>query len=112
MRWRLIIEEYNPKIIYIKGEKNIVADNLSCLPIQDEEDKEKESTEKKLVETIHNEIFATEISEEEQGFPLDFKKVAEAQKDECKTNTNIANLIKDSPDYGTTIIDEKDLITF
>jgi hypothetical protein len=33
MRWRLIIEEYNPKIRYIKGTKNIVADALSRLDI-------------------------------------------------------------------------------
>ena len=29
MRWRLIIEEYGPELIYIKGENNIVADALS-----------------------------------------------------------------------------------
>ena len=33
MRWRLIIEEYNPEIRYIKGTKNIVADALSRLDI-------------------------------------------------------------------------------
>jgi hypothetical protein len=32
MRWRLFLEEYGPDIIlYIKGEKNIVADALSRL---------------------------------------------------------------------------------
>ena len=30
-RWRLILEEYGPSIIYIKGETNIVADTLSRL---------------------------------------------------------------------------------
>ena len=30
-RWRLILEEYGPEIIYIKGETNIVADTLSRL---------------------------------------------------------------------------------
>ena len=30
-RWRLILEEYGPKIIYIKGIKNIVADAISRL---------------------------------------------------------------------------------
>ena len=28
-RWRLVLEEYGPEIIYIKGETNIVADTLS-----------------------------------------------------------------------------------
>ena len=30
-RWRLIIEEYGPKIVYIKGEMNTVADAISRL---------------------------------------------------------------------------------
>jgi RNase H-like domain found in reverse transcriptase len=29
MRWRLIIEEFGPKLTYIKGASNIVADALS-----------------------------------------------------------------------------------
>jgi hypothetical protein len=29
--WRLIIEEYGPEIIYIKGEHNTVADTISWL---------------------------------------------------------------------------------
>ena len=31
MRWRLILEEYGPELIYTKGSNNIVADALSCL---------------------------------------------------------------------------------
>ena len=31
MRWRLILEEFSPELIYIKGSKNIVADALSRL---------------------------------------------------------------------------------
>ena len=30
-RWRLLLEEYGPEIIYIKGEDNIVADTISHL---------------------------------------------------------------------------------
>ena len=29
MRWRLLLEEYGPEIVYIKGRANIVADALS-----------------------------------------------------------------------------------
>jgi RNase H-like domain found in reverse transcriptase len=32
MRWRLFIEEYSPDLQYRKGENNVVADALSCLP--------------------------------------------------------------------------------
>ena len=48
MRWRLIIEEYSPELIYIPGLKNIVADALSRLGIEGTEnlseldDKDKE----------------------------------------------------------------------
>ena len=34
MRWRLICEEYGPKLVYLKGEKNIVADVLSQLHLE------------------------------------------------------------------------------
>ena len=30
-RWRVILEEYGPKIVYIKGIHNTVADAISCL---------------------------------------------------------------------------------
>jgi hypothetical protein len=32
MRWRLLIEEFGPELIYIKGKHNISADALSRLP--------------------------------------------------------------------------------
>ena len=33
MRWRLIIDEYSPELLYVKGETNIVADALSRLDL-------------------------------------------------------------------------------
>ena len=33
MHWRLIIKEYSPELIYLKGQTNIVADALSRLNI-------------------------------------------------------------------------------
>ena len=36
MRWRLAIEEYCPELIYIKGEKNVVADALSRLATKEQ----------------------------------------------------------------------------
>ena len=33
MRWQLIIEEYSPELIYLKGQTNIVADALSRLEL-------------------------------------------------------------------------------
>jgi hypothetical protein len=39
MRWRLVLEEFGPDLIqYIKGERNVVADALSRLEIDDEQE--------------------------------------------------------------------------
>src|SRR6476661_507379 len=35
MQWRLYIEEYSPDLQYIKGEKNVVADALSRLDMEE-----------------------------------------------------------------------------
>jgi putative transposase len=40
MRWRLIIEDYAPTIHYIKGHKNVVADALSRIPFNEDEDED------------------------------------------------------------------------
>ena len=34
MRWRLLLEEFGLEIVYIKGLKNVVADELNRLPKQ------------------------------------------------------------------------------
>jgi hypothetical protein len=51
MRWRLLLEEYGPDIKYIQGSKNIVADALSRLDLEDE------TTEKHANETQAFESF-------------------------------------------------------
>jgi transposase InsO family protein len=38
MRWRLVLEEFGPDLQHIKGEKNIVADALSRLEIDDDQE--------------------------------------------------------------------------
>ena len=64
--WRLIIEQYGPDIEYIKGGVNIVADTLSILPFNDNE----ETTQKP---TYHKEIVLeiNDIEEIPEGtFPI------------------------------------------
>ena len=44
LRWRITIEEYGKDIEYIKGEKNIVADALSILTLNGNQETTKKST--------------------------------------------------------------------
>ena len=55
LRWRLILEEYGPDIEYNKGEKNVVADALSMLPFNDNEETTQKSTyQKEIVSEIND----------------------------------------------------------
>jgi len=69
MRWRLL-EEFGPKLTYVKGLNNIVADALSRLEIAEE--------------AFSAEAFANELANEEDefptGYPLSYKEIAFHQK--------------------------------
>jgi len=55
MRWRLLLEEFGPKLTCVKGAKNVVADALSRLEMAEEE--------------LSVEAFANESANEEEDFP-------------------------------------------
>jgi len=58
LRWRLLIEEFDPQFKYIPGHKNIVADTLSHLDIDEDLDQ--------IVQ--HEELFG--LSKEELPYAL------------------------------------------
>jgi len=70
MRWRLLLEEFDPKLTYVKGVNNIVADALSRLELAEEE--------------FSAEAFANELANEEEnfptGYPLSYKEIEFRQK--------------------------------
>jgi len=70
MRWRLLLEEFGPKLTHVKGAKNIVADALSRLEIAEEE--------------FSTEAFTNELANGEEDFPtghpLSHKEIAFRQK--------------------------------
>jgi transposase InsO family protein len=71
MRWRLVLEEFGPDLQYIKGERNVVADALSRLEIDDEQE-------------IFNisECFGYDDDDlPPSSFPLRYKDIAKAQLD-------------------------------
>ena len=68
MRWRLILEEFGPEIIHIKGEDNIAADAISRIPTY--------QGSEMLSEMEHL------ILEDEESFPLNLPLVQKAQQQE------------------------------
>lgn len=70
MRWRLIIEEYGPELIYIKGTQNIIADALSRL----------DKSQLEVSDKTLSDLFATTPTLLE--FPFTYKNIhKEQQKD-------------------------------
>jgi hypothetical protein len=70
MCWRLVLEEYGPELEYIKGERNVVADALSRLDIEDDRE-------------IFNisECFGFDDDDlPESAFPVRYRDIAKAQK--------------------------------
>jgi RNase H-like domain found in reverse transcriptase len=77
MRWRLIIEEFGPKLTYIKGASNIVADALSRM---------------RLTKTDFGpEVFATDADAGDfpANFPLSYKQLAYAQGKDRKIQASL-----------------------
>jgi len=70
MRWRLLSEEFGPKLTHIKGVNNTVADALSRLEIEEEE--------------FSADAFTNELANEEEefptGYPFSCKEIAFHQK--------------------------------
>ena len=70
MRWRLILEEYGPELIYIQGNKNIVADALSRLEL--EVDKEKISPD---VQALSEHFALKKKDMPEEAHPTNYKTI-------------------------------------
>jgi hypothetical protein len=77
MRWRLIIEEFGPKLTYIKGASNIVADALSRMRMTEKD--------------FGPEVFATdaEAGDFPANFPLSYKQLAYAQRKDRKIQSSL-----------------------
>ena len=89
MRWRLLIEEFGPKLTYIKGENNIVADALSRLRLKEVD--------------FSLEAFAAddETSDFPTDFPLSYAQIAHEQSKDVKlqdafVKTGQTNYVKET----------------
>ena len=79
MRWRLLIEEFGPKIEYIKGSKNSVADALSRLERADEEHHEQGSVPT-VLETNAEAFNLEELDAD--TFPLAYESIHRYQQED------------------------------
>jgi hypothetical protein len=72
MRWRLIIKEFGPKLTYIQGASNIVADALSRMRITKTD--------------FGPKVFTTDANAGDfpANFPLSYKQLAYAQSKDRK----------------------------
>jgi len=92
MRWRLLIEEYQPMIKYLPGEKNEVADALSRLPIS-----------LALEEQFHvAECFDMAPLLQQYVTPVSFKEIRKEQE----KDPFIQKVQRESPDSLSTVFDD------
>ena len=90
IRWRLILEEYGPEFIYVKGEHNIVADALSRLTLLD--------SSSTSVPNATAEYFGTDKLPDDL-YPLRFKTIAHYQQQD----PILLATAKRHPDYSIKI---------
>ena len=79
MRWRLIIEEFGPKLTYIKGENNVVADALSRMRLSEKD--------------FSQEAFAGDANTGDlpKEFPLSYRVLAREQESDQKLQARLTN---------------------
>ena len=85
MRWRLILEEFGPDIIHIKGENNTVADAMSRLPTANTDQRESRTEVLGLSGEmpVENKVL---VLDEDEAFPLNLSLVRQTQQIELNKN--------------------------
>ena len=83
MRWRLVLEEFGPELVYLKGESNVVADALSRLDIKEPDE----------LFNLNDDIGYDDDDLPDDSFPLSYEYIHQAQRSDRK----LMKLLKDSP---------------
>jgi transposase InsO family protein len=105
IRWRLLIEEFGPTFLHIKGEKNVIADALSRLDANFNEKLPTEPTNDTMAY-----IFMTKTDVKETDFPLSPTLIAKYQRldNELKRRSTRSK----SQNFNTKTIEGVEVITY
>ena len=88
MRWRLLIKEFSPDLVYLEGEKNIIANALSRLKIQPNDSPDKPN------DLFLEEYFAVDDDDKPpSSLPFTYKRISREQSKDNK----FKKLIKSYP---------------
>ena len=112
MRWRLILKEFGPDIIHIKGEDNVVADAISRLPTAEQGQTEDCIDNQDLLsETLTEEELL--ILEDDEPFPLTpFLVQREQQIELNKRNSKLKlALNKTNTSYSLSDVEGVQIVT-
>ena len=106
MRWRMILEEFNPTILHIAGEENVVADGLSRLA------RNEDSIAK--VARKSKELLAIDRGAGEGTFPLDRSLLQKEQLKELRMrNSKLKAQLEDAESgFYRTAFDDVNLIMY
>ena len=113
MRWRLILEEYGPDIMHIKGEDNIVADAISRLPTANNDQREPcTEAQDQLSKTLTEREML--ILEDDEPFPLNLSQVQRIQQKELNSKkSKLKQLVNDNKSgYKVSTLDESEIVTY
>ena len=81
MRWRLILEEFGPKLKYIKAENNVVADALSRLEMSDNQE---------ILDI--SELYGYDDKDlPDSSYPIRYHDIAKAQKTDSKLQQKLVS---------------------
>ena len=81
MRWRLILEEFGPELKYIKRENNVVADALSRLEMNDNQD----------ILNISELYGYDEKDLPDSAYPIRYHDISKAQETDAKLNQKLVS---------------------
>ena len=93
--WRLLVEDFQPKLVYIKGEENIEADTLSRHPILELPD---DSLLAATNDELSNQLADSFLNLPNLDYPLSFEIIRQAQQADAQL---LLQLNEDDPKYTT-----------